>query len=449
MQLIIRYALIWSLVVTSAFGADPELGQSFRARDRGQCRILFAKTNKETGKVDDTNGIKIANLSLDELKVFLDKREDLDGVVMLTGLPMWGKEKNDFVAGVHKLLKDYDLPDVPVRVFSEPKGTGLNRVAQELRYFYPVRTDLQEPVLSDKRGSFITTGAGNIALAVFSFKTFKTLVALPVVMTNVGLDFAAAFYRRSISNWMNRSSNNQILNAAQNFLKECHIGGLFAFGMWGNQRWAEVWNTLHDVPFYRWPLDFSWGIGHFAVSQFTTIFANAILFTFLFQGLYRWDKLRSGTPEGNEMVRRVSPWIQALFFATITPAMAFATASPAAVVTLPLVGLGLNGGQLAMFGLAGLGTIAWARPQLYDRAVPVVDHVVEPVAEKVIYLPMRYVSALFRRNILGQTVADAELKDAGTIVAADGKKFSVELALQAAQEAPAEPQPLVIPTPSP
>lgn len=443
------WALLLSSVTPASYaGETVALPEQVRLRNRGiECAIYLSAPSATQELVDGewktiktrndtTFGRRISGASVDEFSDLMAKKPILEGVVVIAGAPMLSSESRKLKAGVRALLNKSGFENIPVLMITEPKSEkNVRRMVEETVYLAPRPSDVQASVPAEVVGALPVGAGANVSVAFFAFRDLPFHIALSLVSTNSGLDIVAAAFRRSISNWQNRTylpqarasesvetdeapalegrentnnletsfaategtplarASSSVVNFMrrmsvkderigsrerfQIFLKECALGTVFVAGFYSTSHLDEItgaFKTLGAAALLKTPE----AVLNFLVDQAPTIASNGAVFTFLFGGLYLFDKMAK-TQEKSDAVRRTQPYLMALLFTVTGPLLYYASQADTAKV-LPH----LNYGQAGLVAAAAGGALFWKFPGLFDYTIPVVDHAIYRPSEFVI-----------------------------------------------------------------
>jgi hypothetical protein len=294
---------------------------------------------------------------------FLDRieRDDADGDLMVTGVPMWSAFGRDLERQLRASLVRQGLDPRRVRItmIYRPMGRGLRRAAEELRYWFPMAQDYETPSFAEMGVATPASLINEAATAAYAFSNFSLGQATPMVAGHFGLLAGLSALGRTNQNWMLRSKTK-----VDNFLKQMSVGTLFIVNY-------NLWTGGLQDP------------GQFVLDQGLTAVTQTAFFWLTFgQGLWRWDGFyttaadgtRLQNPEDTRKARNLKAVVQPAVFFVSGPLLAWASTSSDVVASLGPIDV--NPGQIALAAAAVVGTI-FMRPWLLDPASEGLDRWVQ------------------------------------------------------------------------
>lgn len=362
--------------------ANPDSGakNTVRLRDRSTCGLFLVQAQYIDGKrrIDDTYGQQVAPLDLAMIKKYAEHvPEKPDGLLVVSGLPIYGKGQREFLDGLKQILKDANLGDIPIRNMPRAGGTGVKRAVEEARDFFWMPHDLQSPIREDVSAAFAQVVPTEAIVLIFSFANYPVHVAIPISVGSTAANSALAIARRSVMNWINRSTGRPW----EKPFKEMMISTLFAGIYYTAFHWPEFAAFVTD----HGAMSTLLGPANFAASQWDTIMGHGFFFAGAMSGIYGWDQLISGNEAGNRTARRVAPVLTGAVLTFSTPFLIWAATSKEILLdiatdiklgNLPPLQMGweANGGEASLVAMGLAGSILWMKPKLLNYVAPSIDY---------------------------------------------------------------------------
>jgi hypothetical protein len=338
------------------------MGKTERLRDKTADGFYYSAPTKDSDGfvyLDNTVGEALSPLTGVGLEDAIHNLEP--GVITAVGSPLWGSRR----AEIERLLRGAADHGHSTAVIARPLGRGFHRLCEEIYYLCPLGSDVQHPRRREIREAVQVTLITNLSVVILAFKTSPVRIAAPVIFALASANFVLNCYRRSVSNWMNRSLGRPL----EKFGKELVIAGTMAALIYMVARWEQVAAAFasHGVTAF---LHFPYAICVFWSTEWQTVLTYGLFFAFTSNGIYRWDQIRSVTPEGNEEVLRTLPVLFTLLLAAANPLLSWASTSQTLVYSSSW--LKLNQGDVALIIFGAGGGVLWACPQLLNHAPPLI-----------------------------------------------------------------------------
>ncbi len=339
-----------------------------RLRDKTAEGFYFSPAlSDEAGRpvLDNTVGVKLATLDETRLQAALTAREFSNGFLSCVGCPLWGRERRHLESTARRLINSLQ-PQLVFQTIPRPTGRGVSRLFQEVAYWLPLSSDFQTPRRQEIREALMVTLITNISVFFLTFQTHPANLALPITGVLVAANFLLNCYRRSVSNWMNRSLGRPI----EKFGKELVIAGTMAALVYAVARWPEAAEALAKEG-GRAVTQIPVAIATFWRLEWQTVLTYGLFFAFTSNGIYRWDQIRSTTPEGHDEVVKTLPVLFTLLLGTANPLLSWASTSRTIVYSTSWLQLNQGDAALIVFGAAG--GVLWAQPQLLNSLPPWIE----------------------------------------------------------------------------
>ena len=369
---------------------EDRFGEASRPREKHACGFYLSPRGN-LKHTDNTAGYRLAGLDPAELRHALeDLRDDVDddreirGDLSVAGLAMYDDLNREFLDEVRTTLGDVGLNAEQIRIIPmyQPRGQRWRDKFARVRALLPMRQDFQRPIPEE-----IKVGLPGVLLAeattlLYSVLAFQPLVAIPMAAGHLSLLAVLTAYRRTISNWMGRSTSA---------LQELTNNGLMSALFIGNYRLAQRWpQVLRGVQrdglaqATRAAKPFAWS--NLAAPTITNVAQSAFFFLTFNRGVYRYEALMATDPERSRRAQRMAAALTPLIFSISGPVLTWASTSSAVLARIGPVTI--NPGQAALAALALGGSVLAFNPRLLDYAVPLTDFL--------IYAPIARVNELWR-----------------------------------------------------
>ncbi len=391
----VRIVSLVFLAPTLACSAD-----AVRVRDRHiPCAIYLAEAAQVGGVrvIDDTNAVSFAPLDIKKFDEALKELSHLpDGRWMVVGLPLYGRESQGFLKALRETLEANGIKDPDVRNLPRPGGGLAQKAVEELRYLLPHPMDYQDPVKTEVASGLGALAVSETGVAVFAFAFFPKPVAAGLIVAGLAHNIPLTVYRRSMGNWINRSTGR----FWEKFSKETLVSMVASGCYYTGANWQECGSQ---------PL--ASAVREFFVTQWPSMVNHGIFFATTFSGIYLWDQIKSRTPEGNAEVRRTAPVLFGSVFTITSPLLILAsTMQPIVDLSIPLtqMSIGLNGAQIALGVLAVNGLAIWRWPLLLNSTVPLVEYGYYRTLSKVLEPLGRLTNKLFQKLLQAKEEKPAE-----------------------------------------
>jgi|GEM_PF-5573066 len=367
--------------------------------------LLFSPaetTDKGRTFVDNTSAylLQDGRVSREEFSEIFDElleilgAENFQGQFILREVGIRNHEEKAFIRELKERLKKLMLAagvpgeNIKLSPFYVPKGSGPQRIARELRSFLPLKQDYQNPIPAEWGVGVVMTLLNEISTAAYAVAAFPPEVARPLLGIHfVLLTFITAF-RRTVSNWNNRSKS-----LSSSFLKQALIAGVFIGNYNITAKWPEIMASLQSEGLDKAGPAFV----QFAIDQGLTTVVQTVFFWLTFvQGFFKWDSKLSHDKELSLGARRAASALVPIIFFISAPLLLMATTTEE--VLLKLGPVNVNSGHLWLSAMAAGGAaFAWYvkhQPEKLTGLIGFVDKVIyKPLGlvNKVTYKPLGFV----------------------------------------------------------
>jgi hypothetical protein len=323
------------------------------AHDECEVRIRSLKTEPGlyvTPRSNTSSGFKVADLNAESIQSFLHSDPDLEGKVLyLVGTPVYGKDRQTVIHAAKQALLAQST-QTPIRLISRPNG-----LFERFRFLWLMPEDFQTPTREEIRTGFSKLAISGTTPFIVLLATQSWVIALPVGLINLAQSALATFYRRTLGNWQSRS-----YHFTEKFFKQMIVSLVFTAGIYFAAHWQELGQVL--------TLEGQW-------EMLKTVYA-AVLFGTVWRalfhnGVYAWENTM--TQRGKDVDgRRTAARLEMLASLFTTPFWIHSTITQESLFNV----LGLmdyNLGHLGMSLTGAIGAYFWARPQVLDPSVKLLD----------------------------------------------------------------------------
>lgn len=347
-------------------------GETMSVRGSPQCAIIHSPLIN--GKINDSFGYKVSGHDADELRqslILLKARadaEDVEGRLNVTNLPMWSQQSREFLAQVHSVVDETGLSDsIEVKAHYVPSRSGLVGALEKIRYFFPMKQDYEKPLPEEIWAGVPATGGAEMTSALYALSAFPPEVSAPLLASHFGLLLTLTAFRRTLSNWQNRSG----ASLSGSFMKQALTSGVFIANYRVMANWPEIYSTVKEQGFGA-AHTFAQNGGHFLADQGVTTMIQTVFFWLTFsRGVYRWEAMVSQSPEMSKASRRTAALVTPAIFWVSGPMLMWASTSDHVVAQLG--SMQFNPGQIGLLTLAAGGAWLSANPMRLQKIVPVFD----------------------------------------------------------------------------
>jgi len=347
---------------------------------------------------DSSNGIKVAEPTVESVIEFFDKNPDLipklayrdytsskgyaspDDLkqaleaesaepfvnsveLSWVGLPRWGKRTRELMALTEKKLQEkYPKIKIKVRNLWRPNREMSNLISylsQEALYLFPsIKLDYQEPIPSEVNSAYSKLVMSNGSQQIFLFFVKPWPIAVTTGAMNFVNSYYTGVYRKFLSNWFSRSKG-----APSRWTRNIGLSAFFN----ANLYWASMgfWGITDPS---MW--------ADFAIHKWSSTAFGVLWRYFYGQGIIKWEADYAGHPSD---ARRTAGRLEFLGTFLTTPAFIYSVVGET-VVNVEIAGvpiMGLNGGHFAMLGVGALGALYYFKILSWDPWVKRLDRVHE------------------------------------------------------------------------
>jgi hypothetical protein len=322
---------------------------------------------------------------------------------------MWSRFSRDFTNEIRTSVAETNGGSADVRVVPmyQPTRGGAIGILERARALLPMRQDFERPISEEILVGVPATLASEVTTAAFALSQFPPEVAAPMLVGHFGLLTAMTAYRKTMANWMTRSRSSIESLAKQGMTSMAFIINYNVVSNWPRiaadaTREGALNYLTTNVPN---------GVAEFAVHQGPTAVLQTVFFVVTFaNGVFRWEAMTSQTPALSRAARRTSAVLVPAIFWISGPALTWASTSQE--ILLRVGPLGINEGQAALAGLAVAGSAFWARPQILNGAIGLVDAAV--------YRPLAWLGGLLKS--LGGAIHSGSPRSTSETVSLGGRE---------------------------
>jgi hypothetical protein len=350
-----------------------QFGKTIRTRDTNNCAVLFSPQGSKT-HTDNSSAFRIADLSVDAFRAELERmmetagREAVRGDLAVTGLPMFDPSSAEFINAAQVAIQQLGLQDqVRILPMYRPAESGWKSVRDHVVAFFPMPQDFERS-LPEERTAVAAVLGSEFTTAGFALTHFPLKVSAPMLTVHFGLLSLLNGYRRTMANWMARSSG-----PFEGFVKNSAVCGLFIVNYNVMSQWPQILHLImQNGAGHFVTQNIPAGLEFFAQTQLLTAGAQTLFFWTTFSnGIWAWEKSQANDPITSIRARRTAAVLSPVIFWISAPVLAWASTSTTDV----LQGVPLNGGQVSLLVMAAGGAVLWKFPALLTAAsVPIEKH---------------------------------------------------------------------------
>jgi hypothetical protein len=357
-----RVLLAAILFSSQTVSATPELqnyllNQDFstaRTRDLNNCGFYLAPKGPGLFYRNST-GYRLGDLSILDLQHELQQMiqmvgiEKIKGTLVLAGLPMWDPGTRQRVTQVRQLLKDMNLKDLYLLpMYTRRANVGwLGQLADALTGFAFLRQDFEVPTPAEV-GLMVVFVILEIPAVIYFFAHFEPKVAIPLVTNHAILVTTLSLFRRSVTNWAERSDNR-----LEKLSKYALTGIVYIVNSNVMSKLPEIQAGIQQPGF--WHHAFS-AIGQFAKTQTITLAASgAEYYFFIISGVIQDEMELSNNQSTSSQGRNLAALRTGAYYLVNGPIMAIATTSNQQIYP----GIPMNLGQVLLITLASGAAVYW------------------------------------------------------------------------------------------
>jgi len=324
---------------------------------------------------------KISAYNPNDFRIDAQLRKKLDSEkreLMVVGAPIFGKQRKHLEesigqVGNTEIKVKSGMLAAAQRAIKEPTE-AIKHIAQNLRYFFPMREDLQKPTqgeLAAMKKKLVIPGV--LTFTVQAILGFPLAVVIPVTIVNAINSASTGAFRTFLANWFRRSKTF----FPSSWLKQISLGTFFTVDLYWAGAGAAISNALSLA-----------GWVNLFLQKWPSIIFNSVWRTPYHNLIYKWENIQNGsqtTVEGNEDTRKAAgslekfmSYIMTQFFiySIITKDTLFSLAKTAdgiyfkagELIAHESLIMGFNVGHIAMLGVGTASVIMMMRPQLLGPA---------------------------------------------------------------------------------
>lgn len=377
-----------------------------RVREESSCGVYFvaaAYSQEGVRFVDDTIGVKVAGLDVDEVRRYVDTLElKPDGIYFVTGVPFSGSEQRRLTRDIRQILgSNQNTQDIPVRFSHRPEARGLGRAVEEILYMLPKPSDFQKPKPREVVSAMSASVMAEAFLVVFSFSKYDMEIAVPLFCASLTGNAMVNTFRQTMLNWVSRSTGR----FWEKIIKESMVSTLFTILYSSAFAYPHVRDQLATEGVFATLQQLPSGLWNILSTKYPIAFTHGVFFATTFGGIYNWQQEWAKLGRAEE-VRHAGSVVQNTMFLLSTPLLAWASDPQAATFEVPFTGLSLNGGQVSLVALAAYTLRFWINPFKLDPWFTWVKNVYDPYVSKVSVPAQKGIDWVFDRfYITGARVA--------------------------------------------